>query len=100
MFETVDHLVPGRVIAGMGIGDDKSAAEDEAAGVARDTPEQRFARAGALADQLRSCGITTWIVGRSARARKTAAAHADAANFWGCTVGEFIEDAPAAAPRR
>lgn len=98
MFETIDHLAPGRLIAGMGVGDSLSSAEDLAAGVRRETPARRFERAGALADQLRPRGITTWIAGRSARARATASAHADAANFWGSSVDDVVEHVPTVAP--
>lgn len=98
IFETLHRLAPGRLIAGMGVGDKISSGEDEAAGLARDTPAERFARVGALADQIRGLGIPAWVGGRSELARRTAAGHADAVNFWGCTAEQLAADAPLAAP--
>jgi alkanesulfonate monooxygenase SsuD/methylene tetrahydromethanopterin reductase-like flavin-dependent oxidoreductase (luciferase family) len=98
MFETVAHIAPGRLIAGMGVGDDKSALEDEAAGLLRETPPQRFARLGVLAAHLRPEGIPVWVGGRSRLARTTASGHADAVNFWGVSVAELVDEAPLAAP--
>ncbi|MHB8463669.1 MAG: hypothetical protein ACYDH6_05975 [Acidimicrobiales bacterium] len=76
-----------RVIATLGAGDNLSAQENLAYGLAREPVAARLAMIGRVADRLRGEHIETWIGGGSPRVAALADAHADAHNVWGVDGG-------------
>lgn len=60
-FASLDLIAPGRVIAGLGSGDAKSAAENEAYGYARRSAEDRRSSMEWCAQRLAGMGIPVWI---------------------------------------
>jgi alkanesulfonate monooxygenase SsuD/methylene tetrahydromethanopterin reductase-like flavin-dependent oxidoreductase (luciferase family) len=86
---TLQELSGGRLIAGIGAGDSRSRAENDAFGLPTVPVDQRLALLGALAKAVRARGIEVWIGGNSARVRDLAAAEADAWNCWDCPPAEL-----------
>jgi alkanesulfonate monooxygenase SsuD/methylene tetrahydromethanopterin reductase-like flavin-dependent oxidoreductase (luciferase family) len=62
-FTALDHLAPGRVIAGLGTGDRLSEAENLAYGVPFPPAAERRADMVELACSLREAGLTVWLAG-------------------------------------
>jgi alkanesulfonate monooxygenase SsuD/methylene tetrahydromethanopterin reductase-like flavin-dependent oxidoreductase (luciferase family) len=62
-FSALEHLAPGRVIAGLGTGDRLSAAENLAYGLPFAPSTERRANMVDLARQLRDRGLTVWLAG-------------------------------------
>ena len=101
-FDTLARLAPGRIIAGLGSGDDESIAEDWAFGVLPGDPEPagtegasprdfgayRVARLEATVETLTARRYPVWVAGRSAAARRLAAT-ADGWNHWGSEPTAF-----------
>ena len=81
-FSALEHLAPGRVIAGLGTGDRLSEAENRAYGVPYTPAAERRADMVDVARQLRERGLTVWLAG-GPRARIDEVRAAGAAlNVW------------------
>jgi alkanesulfonate monooxygenase SsuD/methylene tetrahydromethanopterin reductase-like flavin-dependent oxidoreductase (luciferase family) len=81
-FTALDHLAPGRIIAGLGTGDRLSEAENRAYGIPFAPAAERRADMVDLARRLRQLGMTAWVAGGSA-GRITEARRAGVAlNLW------------------
>ena len=95
-FDTLARIAPGRIIAGLGGGDDESIAEDTAFGVLPGDPAPagsgtsgidpgpyRLERLQATAAALAGQAYPVWIAGVSPGAVRVAAERADGWNRWG-----------------
>lgn len=78
----LDALAPGRFIAGLGTGDQKSAAENLAYGVPFEPAAERRAILSRVAQALRAEGVTTWIGGGSPRTNEIARELGCPLNLW------------------
>jgi alkanesulfonate monooxygenase SsuD/methylene tetrahydromethanopterin reductase-like flavin-dependent oxidoreductase (luciferase family) len=99
-FDTLARVAPGRIVAGVGAGDDDSAAEDAAFGVLpadpspsadgprRDLAAYRLARLEATVEATARREYPVWVAGRSPAAIRVAT-RADGWNLWGGTAGRF-----------
>lgn len=91
-FDTLARIAPGRIIAGLGGGDDDSIAEDTAFGVLPldgDYGAHRVARLEATVEALARREYPVWVAGRSPVALRLAAASADGWNHWGSEPDAF-----------
>ena len=101
-FDTLDRMAPGRIIAGLGGGDDESIAEDSAfgvlpgdpapAGAARATLEPgayRLDRLEAAMQALAGRPYPVWVAGVSPAAVRLAAERAEGWNRWGGGPASF-----------
>ena len=91
-FDTLARIAPGRIIAGLGGGDDDSLAEDTAFGVLppkADYGAHRVARLGATVEALARREYPVWVAGRSPAALRLAASQADGWNHWGSQPDAF-----------
>ncbi len=75
-------IAPGRVIAGLGTGDRKSAAENVAFGISYDPPDQRRLALRRCARYLLGAGIPVWVGGGSAATVELAVELDAAVNLW------------------
>jgi alkanesulfonate monooxygenase SsuD/methylene tetrahydromethanopterin reductase-like flavin-dependent oxidoreductase (luciferase family) len=82
---TLDRIGPGRVIAGIGVGDSLTKRENFAYGLPFPPVSSRLDTAREVARSLRSQGLRVWIGGRSSRVRDLAQREADGWNCWGCS---------------
>ena len=89
---SLSRVCGGRLIAGLGTGDRTSRAENEAYGLAYPPAADRLAALLSCCGALRAAGVRTWVGGRSAMARKAAAA-ADGWNAWGPDPATFAAEA-------
>lgn len=81
--QTVSRMCEGRFIAGLGVGDRLSQAENEAFGVPFAPAPERFASMVECCRELRAAGLPVWVGGLSDEVREIAVAEADALNLWG-----------------
>lgn len=83
-FASLEALAPSRVVAGLGTGDAKSAAENEAYGYERLRPGERIASLEWCARELVERGSTVWIGGGSGSPRMAQVARRTGAalNLW------------------
>lgn len=101
-FDTLARIAPGRIIAGIGGGDDESIAEDTAFGVLPADPAPagsgragvdagayRLERLEAAVEALAGRGYPVWVAGVSPAAVRLAAARADGWNRWGGLPASF-----------
>ena len=95
-FDTLARIAPGRIIAGLGGGDDESLAEDTAFGVLPGDPAPagsgkadvdpgayRLERLEATVEVLAGRAYPVWVAGVSPAAVRLAAGRADGWNRWG-----------------
>jgi alkanesulfonate monooxygenase SsuD/methylene tetrahydromethanopterin reductase-like flavin-dependent oxidoreductase (luciferase family) len=90
-FDTLARIAPGRIIAGLGGGDDESIAEDTAFGVlpiAADFAAHRVQRLEATVEALGRRGYPVWVAGTSPASIRLAAG-TDGWNTWGDTASRF-----------
>lgn len=87
-FRTLDAISGGRLVAGIGVGDKLSFAENEAYGVPAEDLDRRLERLVAVGQGLRDAGVTVWFGGRHHRVVPRAAGIADALNMWGAPPDE------------
>ncbi|MEW6476304.1 MAG: LLM class flavin-dependent oxidoreductase [Actinomycetota bacterium] len=102
-FDTLARLAPGRIIAGLGGGDEESIAEDRAFGVLPADPEPagtqdtgrqalgayRVAQLHTTVEALAGREYPVWVAGRSPAAFRLAANTADGWNHWGSVPAAF-----------
>ena len=76
------RLAPGRVVAGLGTGDDKSAGENRAFGVPYEPADRRRLALRDCARRLRDAGVPVWVGGGSVATTRIAAELDVAVNLW------------------
>ena len=76
------RLAPGRVVAGLGTGDEKSETENRAFGVAYESADRRRLALRRCARALRDRGVDVWIGGGSVATDEIAAELGVALNLW------------------
>jgi alkanesulfonate monooxygenase SsuD/methylene tetrahydromethanopterin reductase-like flavin-dependent oxidoreductase (luciferase family) len=81
-FRALDHLAPGRIIAGLGTGDRLSEAENRAYGIPFGPAAERRAEMVELGAALGALGITVWVAGGLAARVVEARAIGAALNVW------------------
>lgn len=79
---SLERMAPGRIIAGLGTGDAKSAAENLAFGIAYPPADERRLSLRSCARRLRDRGIPVWIGGGSTATTGIAAELGVAVNLW------------------
>ena len=94
---TAARLAPDRFVAGLGVGDNQSDAEDAALGITRPSIEERFERLAHVGATLLRDGVEVWVGGRSRRAAEVAAAIGATRNLWEPTDTQ-LKDALAEGP--
>lgn len=78
----------GRFVAGLGVGDRLSRAENEAFGVPFASVAERVASLVTCCRELRAAGVPVWVGGRSTAVQEVAVAEADALNLWQAPAAE------------
>lgn len=81
-FSALDQLAPGRIIAGLGTGDQLSEAENRAYGIPFPPAAERRRDMVDVARALRERGLTVWVAGGAAARIEEARAAAVALNVW------------------
>jgi hypothetical protein len=81
----------GRLIAGLGTGDAKSRAENEAYGLPFEPAEERRVRLGAVAVAVAARGIPVWVGGGLPATTRLARTVGGAANLWEADVARVAE---------
>lgn len=87
-FDTLERIAPGRLVAGIGSGDDESDSENEAFGVEADAAA-RLRRLEEAVLCAGGRGYPVWVAGHSPAVRRLAGARADGWNGWGGDVAGF-----------
>ena len=82
---TLDRIAPGRVIAGIGVGDSLTKRENFTYGLPFPPVSSRLDAAREVLRSLRHQGLCVWIGGRSSLVRDLAQREADGWNCWGCS---------------
>ena len=85
MFDGLERIAPGRVIAGVGVGDNKSQKENELFGLPFGTVAERVVAAADVCRHARQLGLPVWVGGQSPAVVRLAREEADAINVWGVT---------------
>lgn len=96
-FLSLEHLAPGRVIAGMGTGDSKSEQENRAFGIEYGSAEQRRTSLRHCAQRLRDSSMSVWIGGGSAATNEIAHQLGVFLNLWDAD-DETVRTAAAVGP--
>ena len=91
MFDTVQRVSGGRLIAAIGAGDHESRAENETFGLDFGTVDDRVIDLGAAVDAAMGRGYPVWVGGTYAPVRAVAA-RSDGWNRWGGTVERFAAE--------
>jgi alkanesulfonate monooxygenase SsuD/methylene tetrahydromethanopterin reductase-like flavin-dependent oxidoreductase (luciferase family) len=81
-FSALDHLAPGRVIAGLGTGDRLNEEENRAYGIPFPPAAERRAQLVELGRQLGAAGLTVWIAGGPAGRIEEVRAAGAVLNLW------------------
>ncbi len=79
---SLEQMAPGRLIAGLGTGDSKSAAENLAFGIPFDPADQRRLALRRCATHLRSRGVPVWVGGGAPATAELAVDLGAALNLW------------------
>ncbi len=90
-FVALNHLAPGRVIAGLGTGDKMSEQENRAYGIPYPTAAERRADMVGLGRELIDAGLTVWIAGGTAGRTEEARAAGAALNLWDAEAAVVAE---------
>jgi alkanesulfonate monooxygenase SsuD/methylene tetrahydromethanopterin reductase-like flavin-dependent oxidoreductase (luciferase family) len=90
-FIALNHLAPGRVIAGLGTGDKLSEQENRAYGIPYPTAAERRAEMVSLGRELIDEGLTVWIAGGMAGRTDEARAAGAALNVWDAEAAVVAE---------
>ncbi|MFN8035862.1 MAG: LLM class flavin-dependent oxidoreductase [Acidimicrobiia bacterium] len=97
--ETVQRVSRGRLIVGVGAGDEESREENESFGIPFGTMADRVAELAAAVDAARGRGFPVWVGGTARAVRDVAAERADGWNRWGGTAARFASHARELADR-
>ena len=91
---TLDALVPGRAILGLGVGDSMSAEEAHRFGQTLPSLDDRVDLLGETISAVKSVAPTlpVWVGGRHDQLRELAARSADGWNAWGADLDELAEE--------
>lgn len=95
-FRALAALAPGRLVAGIGTGDAKSADENAAYGVPLAPAADRRRSLGALAAALAADGIPVWVGGGSAATVEVAVRAGASVNLWEAGPGAVARQAASA----
>lgn len=98
MFMTMDRMAPGRIIAGLGVGDALNREENLAFGLPVEERPQRLAELVDIARGLRAAGVEVWVGGTSESMWNVAAVASDAVNLWNTPVAMTRKAVERAAP--
>ena len=79
---SLEKMAPGRLIAGLGTGDSKSAAENLAYGIPFDPPEMRRAALREVATHVLGGGVPVWVGGGAPATVDVAVEVGTAVNLW------------------
>ncbi|HEY1445336.1 MAG TPA: hypothetical protein VGF51_10580 [Acidimicrobiales bacterium] len=90
-FVALNHLAPGRIIAGLGTGDKMSEQENRAYGIPYPTAAERRAEMVSLGRELVDAGLTVWIAGGLDGRRDEARAAGAALNVWDAEAAVVAE---------
>jgi alkanesulfonate monooxygenase SsuD/methylene tetrahydromethanopterin reductase-like flavin-dependent oxidoreductase (luciferase family) len=88
MFDALERIAPGRVIAALGTGDSKSKKENELFRLPFGSVHERVEAVADVCRQVRELGLPVWVGGQSPVVRRLAEAEADAINVWAMTPEE------------
>lgn len=99
LLRTVARMAGPRLVAGLGVGDHLSRAENLAYGVPFAPARQRLDRLAGVCRELRASGITTWVGGLSRATRAVGRAEAGAVNLWDVAPGEVAAEVARCAGR-
>ncbi|MGH9047956.1 MAG: LLM class flavin-dependent oxidoreductase, partial [Acidimicrobiales bacterium] len=92
-FCALEHLAPGRIIAGIGTGDHLSFNENRAYGIVVDPADERRGTVGDCARSLKACGLPVWIGGLAAETVRVAEEVGVPVNFWQTGPGRVADQA-------
>lgn len=90
-FATLHRMAGDRLVAGLGVGDAMSRAENLAVGVPFRPRTERLASLVEVCRRLRARGVTTWVGGTSRSTRAIARSEADGVNVWGVSPEVLAE---------
>jgi alkanesulfonate monooxygenase SsuD/methylene tetrahydromethanopterin reductase-like flavin-dependent oxidoreductase (luciferase family) len=90
--DTIARIAPGRLVAGLGSGDEESDPENEAFGV---ETADRLVKLEEAVDRAVGRGYPVWVGGWAPAARRLAAVRADGWNGWGESPALFARQAAA-----
>jgi hypothetical protein len=79
---SLDQMAPGRLVAGLGTGDAKSAAENLAHGIPFGSPDERRAALRAVATHVLAGGVPVWVGGGAPATTELAVDVGAALNLW------------------
>jgi alkanesulfonate monooxygenase SsuD/methylene tetrahydromethanopterin reductase-like flavin-dependent oxidoreductase (luciferase family) len=79
---SLDRMAPGRLIAGLGTGDSKSAAENLAFGIPFELPDERRLALRECARHVLGSGVPVWVGGGSRPTTELAVELGAAVNLW------------------
>ncbi len=79
---SLDRMAPGRLIAGLGTGDSKSAAENRAFGIPYTAPDDRRLALRACASHVLGSGVPVWVGGGTRTTNELAVELGAAVNLW------------------
>src|SRR5436190_14021656 len=92
-FKTMARIAPGRLIVGLGTGDEKSRPEHEAYGLAYPPVQARVTAMRDCGRALLDAGIAVWTSGRSAAAKQVARELGVPHNLWAAPAPEVAKAA-------
>jgi alkanesulfonate monooxygenase SsuD/methylene tetrahydromethanopterin reductase-like flavin-dependent oxidoreductase (luciferase family) len=84
---SLQFMAPGRLIAGLGTGDSKSAAENLAFGIPFDPPDERRVALRECARRMLDAGVPVWVGGGSPSTDELAVELGCAVNLWEGQLG-------------
>jgi alkanesulfonate monooxygenase SsuD/methylene tetrahydromethanopterin reductase-like flavin-dependent oxidoreductase (luciferase family) len=91
---SLERLAPGRLVAGLGTGDSKSAPENLAYGIAYTSADHRRLQLRAVGRRLRDAGVPVWVGGGSPATSELAADLGVALNLWGAQPSALAAVSP------
>ncbi|MCL4449596.1 MAG: LLM class flavin-dependent oxidoreductase [Actinobacteria bacterium] len=88
-FSTLNLIAPGRVIAGLGLGDELTREENRRYGIPWQNRKERLLSLGWCIEKLTNFGIPCWVGGYSSDIQQIALGHSAAINLWDLPLAEL-----------